>query len=152
MKKEWVDEGSTQLHLRDMSALLLVDGSCVLCDGVARAVFALDSKAKIEFSTLQGETASELRGAGTIPDTMDSVILVRQWRTDQAQAFVKSDAVIELGKMLEFPWNLFVLGKFLPLAVRNALYDLVARNRLKWFGKKAKCGLPEETFKERTLP
>ena len=66
-------------------------------------------------------------------------------------AWLKSEGSIRMAEGLGFPWRLAAAFRVLPLALRDTLYETVARNRLKWFGKRATCYLPDAKFADRFL-
>jgi predicted DCC family thiol-disulfide oxidoreductase YuxK len=67
------------------------------------------------------------------------------------QAWFKSEASIRIFEHLGFPWSLAWAGRFLPLAMRDRLYNIVARNRLRWFGSRETCYLPDTAQLDRFL-
>ena len=130
-----------------MKPLVIVDGKCVLCDGVARFLGGIDRTGELRFTTLQGETADRLGAAGVIDRSIDTVFYVRGGR-----GYIKSQAVLELASDLGFPWSALRVFQLVPVGWRDGLYDFIASRRFRWFGEKATCGLPKDTLKERVLP
>lgn len=65
--------------------------------------------------------------------------------------FTKSEAVIELGGIIGGWHRLLRLGRLLPQTLRNMLYDGIAQNRYRWFGKHESCWLPKPEWKSRFL-
>jgi predicted DCC family thiol-disulfide oxidoreductase YuxK len=66
-------------------------------------------------------------------------------------AWFKSEGSIRMAEGLGFPWSLAAVFRVLPRAWRDFLYDTLARNRLRWFGKRASCYLPDPKFRGRFL-
>lgn len=81
---------------------------------------------------------------GFSPENFDTVVLV-----DGDCVFTRSDVPLEIVRRLGGAWFLFGFFKIIPRPVRNVVYDCIARNRYRWFGKKAECMLPRPEWKER---
>ena len=116
--------------------IVLFDGICNLCNASVRFIIKHDKKSKIQFASLQSETAKQLLLNKAI-DTqkIDSIIFI----TDE-MIFFKSDAAIEIAKMLDgFP-NYLKYFQFIPRAIRDIVYDLIAKNRYRLFGKSCAIG------------
>ena len=122
----WPDDG-----------VILYDGVCVLCSGAARFVIARDPGAAFRFVTVQqpfGRELAQRLGIDTaFPETNAAIIAGR--------AFFKSDVTIEVLSRLS-GWRWVRLGRLVPRALRDAVYDLIARNRYRWFGQTEQCALP----------
>ncbi|BDU78323.1 thiol-disulfide oxidoreductase DCC family protein [Mesoterricola sediminis] len=107
-------------------ALIRFDGGCVLCRGWVRFLLARDRAGRLRFAPLEapGDTVVVETAAGT---------------------FRRSDAVLEVLKRLPAPWRWAGLLRALPRPWRDAVYDAVARNRHRWFGRDESCPvLPPE--------
>lgn len=121
-----------------MSQVILFDGVCNLCNGFVQFVIKEDHHSVFRFASLQSDYAKKLLSE-TSPEISetDSVILV----TQNGELLVKSDAALAVLKELpRFSWLYFL--RFLPVTFRNLLYDFIARNRYRWFGKKEECMIP----------
>ncbi len=77
---------------------------------------------------------------------IDSILLIKD-----ASVHIKSNAALEIARSLNSPWPLLGLLRFLPLKLRDYVYDFIARNRYRWFGKKATCMIPTADIKNRFL-
>ena len=127
--------------------LILFDGVCNLCHGSVRWVLARDKRARFEFASLQSQVAAKaLEGAWPEETPPDSIVLIVG-----DQILIRSDAAIEVGVQLGFPWCLGVTFKILPRRLRDAIYKWVARNRYRWFGQRDSCSLPSPGEAERFL-
>jgi len=117
--------------------VILFDGVCVLCSRWARFVIERDPEASFRFVAVQeayGTALAERLGIDvTFPETNAAIIAGR--------AFFKSDAGIEVLSQLP-GWSWVRLGRLVPRLLRDAAYDLVARNRYHWFGRTDECLLP----------
>jgi predicted DCC family thiol-disulfide oxidoreductase YuxK len=68
-----------------------------------------------------------------------------------AAYYIKSTAVLKIAQIIGFPYNLFTIFMIIPAPIRNIIYDLFAKNRYKWFGKKESCMVPTPELKEKFL-
>ncbi|NJL75454.1 MAG: thiol-disulfide oxidoreductase DCC family protein [Saprospiraceae bacterium] len=129
-------------------SVLLFDGVCNLCNGFVQFVIQRDKEEKFKFAPLQSEIAAQLL-AGTVvqPYLLNSVVLVEGKRV-----YTHSDAALLVGKRLGGIW--FVLSSLaavFPTSFRNVVYNWIAKNRYRWFGKKEACMLPTPKLKNRFL-
>jgi predicted DCC family thiol-disulfide oxidoreductase YuxK len=117
--------------------LILFDGVCVLCSRWARFVIDRDPAASFRFVAVQEPYGRALAGRLGIdpgfPETNAAMI--------GGRAYFKSDAAIEVLSRLP-GWSWIRLGRVVPRGLRNAVYDFVARNRYRWFGRRDDCLLP----------
>jgi predicted DCC family thiol-disulfide oxidoreductase YuxK len=129
-----------------LDPVLFYDGECNLCHWAVRRVIRYDRKALFRFSPLQGELAREI-GVAKPEEPMNTVLLYHQ-----GMVYAKSRAVFKVMQLLGFPYSIFSVFKVLPLFVTDGLYNVVARNRHRWFGRKEACLIPEPRLMERFLP
>jgi predicted DCC family thiol-disulfide oxidoreductase YuxK len=123
------------------------DGYCGLCDRFVQFVLRRDRAGRYRFAPLQGSTAQERVPATLDPRASQTVIL------EEAGRFrVRSDAALEILSGLGGAWRLAGLLRVIPRPVRDAVYDLVARNRNRWFGRLAECRIPQPSERDRFLP
>lgn len=130
--------------MTEQNAIILFDGFCKLCNGTVDFLIKKDHKRQFRFIPLQSEIGKRLIRKFKIQLDIDSVILIRF-----NKVFLESDAAIEIAEMLNYPWKLGVITKFIPAKIRNKLYQWIARNRYRWFGKREVCRIP--TSEEREL-
>lgn len=123
--------------------IIYFDGVCGLCNGFIDFIIKVDKKKKFSFSPLQSEYAGK-----NLPEalTQDLKSVVYQ---NEDEIFLKSDAVIKIFLDLGGLWKLFGFARLLPIGFRNWLYDQVAANRYKIFGKKDTCRLPSAEERSR---
>ncbi len=127
--------------------LLLFDGVCNLCNGFVQWVIVRDKKGVFKFAALQSETGQqELKKLGKNTETFDSVVLIAG-----SKVLTQSDAAIEIAAQLGGIWSLSPMLRVFPRFLRNAVYNWVARNRYRWFGKREQCMLPRPEWKDRFL-
>jgi predicted DCC family thiol-disulfide oxidoreductase YuxK len=127
--------------------VVFFDGVCGLCNAWVDFVIARDWQGRFRFSPLQGATARDW--LQMTPETsLDSVALV-----DAAGVHRKSDAVGRILVQLGGVWRpMGWLLHLIPRPVRNWGYDVVARRRYRWFGRKEACRLPTPAERARFLP
>ena len=127
--------------------ILLFDGVCNLCNGSVQWVIARDPAARFRFASLQSDAGRALLAAHGLPQgDMDTVVLV-----DGASHFTKSDAALETMRRLGGAWRLGGLLRLVPRALRDAVYDWVARNRYARWGKRDECWIPTPELRARFL-
>jgi predicted DCC family thiol-disulfide oxidoreductase YuxK len=128
------------------SPIILFDGVCNLCNGAVQFVLSNDPNKAFKFASLQSEFAQDFLKNHQLPtQNFDTLILI-----ENESVFIKSKAVFKIAKYLpKYRW-LNIL-RFLPVSISDFFYNIVSKNRLKWFGKRESCWLPTEDFKERFL-
>jgi predicted DCC family thiol-disulfide oxidoreductase YuxK len=127
----------------DSPYIILFDGYCNLCSGFVRWLIRRDKSARFRFLPLQSDEARQLlklsEGENASKNDPDSVILYHDGTIRE-----RSEAVLEIFKILGGIWRLMAPFKYLPLAWRDNLYNFVARNRYRWFGRRSQCMIPEK--------
>ena len=131
----------------DDRPIIIFDGYCALCSGWATFVLRHDDAGRYRLLAAQSPLGHALyRHYGLDPDDYETNILLEEGR-----AWLKSEGSIRVFERLGFPWSLIAVGRVLPLRVRDWLYAIVARNRLRWFGRRAVCYRPDPAEAERFL-
>ncbi len=135
------------LQIMVETPLILFDGVCNFCNYWVNFAIKKDRKKKLKFTTLQGATAKQLLPKYHInPTSLSSVILI-----DNGKVYTQSSAAIRICKYLDGGWKLFYGLIIIPKFIRDFFYNIIARNRYKWFGKKERCMVPTPELKERFL-
>ena len=107
----------------------------------------IDPKGKFQFAALQSEFGQEVMGKAKLPvNELNTVILYHN-----GKIFTHSDVPLEICRLLGGFWRLFLIFKLIPRALRNRIYNWVARNRYRWFGKSESCMIPTPELRERFL-
>ncbi|HBH47903.1 MAG TPA: thiol-disulfide oxidoreductase [Bacteroidales bacterium] len=120
--------------------LIIYDGVCLLCDKFVRFVIKYDKKDRFRFKPYQHSAESVMQQKG-----LESVLLVNKNKT-----YDKSSAAIRILAMLRGPiWRGFFVLLIIPKPIRDFLYNLIARNRYKVFGRTDECILPDESVKHK---
>ncbi|SDN33568.1 thiol-disulfide oxidoreductase DCC family protein [Alkalicoccus daliensis] len=130
-----------------MRQILLFDGVCNLCNSAVNFIMKNDNKNQFNFASLQSNKGEELLREFKVPLAVESVVLIRA----DGRAFVKSDAVLEICSLLGGPLKILKIFKFFPRPLRDAMYDLIAKFRYRFFGKKETCRLPTKEERARFL-
>jgi predicted DCC family thiol-disulfide oxidoreductase YuxK len=120
------------------SPILIFDGNCNLCNGLVKFIIKQDNRGRILCVYLQSETGKSLIANFSIdPSDIDSAIFI-----SSEGLFLKSSAILHLFKELGGVWKLLYGFIIFPLFIRDSLYNLVARNRYKMFGRQVSCVYP----------
>ena len=126
--------------------LILFDGVCVFCSRWVRLVMRLDRERRFRFLPIQSERGRALAARhGIDPDAPETNAVV--W---DGRLWFKSDAALTV--LGAFPETAPLAGlKRLPRALRDPVYDLIARNRYRIFGRTDRCMVPSAAERERFL-
>jgi predicted DCC family thiol-disulfide oxidoreductase YuxK len=148
--------GRACLHCME-SQIVFFDDYCVLCSRSVRFIYRNDRRGMFRFASFDSEAFRaiaeklpeqfQVRGSGVSEASQGSVVLYRRGRVH-----LRSAAALRIAMLLRFPWPLLAAGLALPPFIRDAVYNLIARNRYRWFGKRETCFLPGEGLRERFLP
>lgn len=126
--------------------VILFDGVCNLCTGSVQFILKRDKEKKFMFASLQSNYGQELLKQFHLPiDTFNSFILYQ----DQ-KIFIRSTAALKMFQQLK-GWGWVKLFWIVPKFIRDGVYNLIAKNRYKWFGQKNECWLPTPELKARFL-
>ena len=119
-------------------AVLLVDGQCLLCNRITHFVARRDKARVFQFAMLQSLVGQQLLVEGNFPlEEIDTFVMVQGERH-----YTKSDAALRVFRKLDGWWRILYLFIVVPLAWRNWVYDIIARNRYRIFGRADVCLLP----------
>ncbi|RLM72757.1 thiol-disulfide oxidoreductase DCC family protein [Halorubrum sp. Atlit-26R] len=129
------------------AAVVLFDGVCNLCSGFVQFIFPRDPEGKYRFASLQSDVGRELLADHDLPtDELESIVLI-----EDGEAYVKSAAVIRIAAGLGGAYRLLAPFRHVPRSVRDRVYDFVADNRYRWFGKKDRCMMPSGDVESRFI-
>ena len=136
------------LNLPPNKKIILFDGVCNLCDNAVQYVIKHDKKDVFRFVALQSDLGKKILNYLNVDTSkMDSIILYEPG----IAYFYKSDAALEIVKDLNVFLKWSIIFKIIPSSLRNPIYDYVARNRYKWYGKKDACMIPTPELKAKFL-
>jgi predicted DCC family thiol-disulfide oxidoreductase YuxK len=128
-----------------MERIILFDGVCNFCNSSINFVMDHDPKFRFKFAPLQSNFAQErLAKAGLNTQDFDTVVLL-----EGDKVYTRSGAALRIAKNLSGAWPLLYGFVIVPPFIRNAVYNWVARNRYRWFGKQENCRLPSPEERAR---
>ena len=128
--------------------IILFDGVCNLCNSAVQFVIKHDKKDIFRFVALQSELGKEiLAHIGIDTKNIDSIVLYEPG----VAYYYKSSAAIQIARNLGGFWHFGTAFRIIPTGIRNQLYDYIAKNRYKWYGKKESCMIPTPELKIKFL-
>jgi predicted DCC family thiol-disulfide oxidoreductase YuxK len=131
----------------DDKPIIIFDGYCALCAGWAAFVLRHDATGRYRLLSAQSPLGRALYlHYGLDPEDYETNILIVD-----GLAWFKSEGSIRMAEGLGFPWRLAAVFRVLPRAWRDRMYALIARNRLRWFGKRATCYRGDPRFADRFI-
>lgn len=127
--------------------IVLFDAECVLCSANAQFILTHDKAERFRLASMQGDIGASLfRTHGLDPADPTSILVI-----DGPIVRKDSDAVLSIYEGLGYPWRLAAVLRIMPTVVRDSIYRLIARNRYRWFGKRATCWVAPERYRSRML-
>jgi len=119
--------------------IILFDGVCNLCNRSIQFIIKRDKKDEFRFATLQGDIGRQLVQERNIDTSrVDSIILIEPG----VAFYTKSTAALKIGASFGGFWKIINVLNLIPRQLRDIVYDLVAKYRYRWFGKKEQCMVP----------
>jgi predicted DCC family thiol-disulfide oxidoreductase YuxK len=123
----------------DDHPIIIYDGKCRMCSGFVRFILRHDKRDCFRFIAAQSPLGTALyQHYGLDSVDYETNILLERGRT-----WLKSEGSIRMFEHLGLPWSCMTIGRLLPLRIRDSLYEVIARNRLRWFGKRQTCYLQD---------
>jgi predicted DCC family thiol-disulfide oxidoreductase YuxK len=119
--------------------LVVFDGYCYLCSGWARFIARHPVTPPFRLVAMQSDEGRRLLAAQGIDPENPSTFLV----IDGSRMLVESEGAIHVVTALGGRWKCAAIFRLIPRRIRDPLYRLLARNRYRWFGRRAVCYLPE---------
>ncbi|MGI8582809.1 MAG: thiol-disulfide oxidoreductase DCC family protein [Chitinophagaceae bacterium] len=127
--------------------IVLFDGVCNLCNGAVQFIIRHDKNEKFLFASLQSEIGKRILSSNNLSrDDLKTFLLIEDERV-----FTKSTAALRVIKQLNGFISILYTFNVIPKFIRDSIYDMVARNRYNWFGKKDECMIPTPQLKARFL-
>jgi len=128
--------------------IILFDGVCNLCDSAVQFVIQHDTKDVFRFVALQSELGHQIiKHIGINTQNIDSIILYEPG----IAYYYKSEAALQITRNLGGFFHFGTIFKIIPTSIANQLYDYIAKNRYKWYGKKESCMIPTTELKAKFL-
>jgi predicted DCC family thiol-disulfide oxidoreductase YuxK len=132
---------------RVVQPIVLFDGVCKFCNSSINFLIDRDASARLRFAALQSATGqSLLRKFGLRTTRFDTLVLV-----EGEQCHVRSTAAIRIAAYLGSWWRLTACALFIPAFLRDFAYNVLARNRYRWFGTLDACRVPTPDIRQRFL-
>jgi predicted DCC family thiol-disulfide oxidoreductase YuxK len=129
------------------NATVLFDGECNLCNGSVQFILRRDPAGRFRFASLQSDAGRELRHQyGLHTESIDTVVLIAG-----DKAYTRSDAALGIARRLGGLWPVLYVGMIVPRFIRDRIYNFIARNRYRWFGKRESCYMPTPELRGRFL-
>lgn len=136
------------LNIPKDKKIILFDGICNLCDSAVQMIIKNDTKDLFRFVALQSDLGQKIiQHLGIDTQKTDSIILYQPGFA----YYYKSEAVLEIAKDLGGIFNFGTLFSILPTSFNNYVYDFIAKNRYKWYGKKDACLIPTKEIQAKFL-
>jgi predicted DCC family thiol-disulfide oxidoreductase YuxK len=126
--------------------IIVFDGVCNFCNRVVQIIIRHDPSAQIHFTAQQTEAGEKLLHQYSIKESISSVVFITK-----GAVYYQSDAVIEIAKLLTGWPGVFKYTFIVPRFFRNYIYQLIAANRYRLFGKQDQCMVPKEEDKKRFI-
>ncbi|MFD1136070.1 thiol-disulfide oxidoreductase DCC family protein [Paenibacillus urinalis] len=129
--------------------IVLIDGVCHLCQGITKWIIQRDSEGVFYFASLQSEVGRRLLEQGGLSvDALDTFVYIEKGRYH-----TRSTAALKVARRLKFPYYLAYGFIIVPKFIRDIVYNFIARNRYRWFGRDGEdaCMLPTPEIRERFL-
>jgi predicted DCC family thiol-disulfide oxidoreductase YuxK len=127
--------------------IVLFDGVCNYCNDKINFIIKNDKQDVFRFVALQSETGQKIIKYLGIANSIDSIVLYEPGYA----YFIKSEAVFRIIKHLSSSVRLLLFFNFIPTRIKNIFYDLIAKNRYNWYGKKESCMIPTEEVKRKFI-
>lgn len=136
------------MQKRNAKPVILFDGYCNLCSSSVVFIIKRDIRDIFRFASLQSDIAGRLLSEmGIIPQKVpDSVVLI-----EKGNLYTRSKAALQIVKRLKFPWPLLYGFIVIPGFIRDPVYDWIAKNRYKWFGKRSSCFIPKKDVSHKFM-
>lgn len=127
--------------------IILFDGVCNYCNAKINFIIKHDNKDVFRFVALQSDKGKEIIKYLGISNTMDSIVLYEPG----VAYYIKSQAIFSILKELNTGYQWVLLLNFIPNSIKDLVYDYIARNRYKWYGKKEACMIPTEEITNKFI-
>lgn len=127
--------------------IILFDGVCNLCTSSIQFVLKHEKNKEFRFASLQSKFGENILKKHNLDiENYDSIIFL-----ENDNIYFKSSAALKIAKKLKFPFNIISIFIISPKFIRNPIYNFIAKNRYKWFGKKDVCFVATEELLDRFL-
>lgn len=126
--------------LEEGKKIILFDGVCNLCNSAVAFIIKRDKNDMFRFASLQSDIGQRfIKELGIDTSKVDSILLIEP---KESKYYHKSTAALQIAKQLSGVFPILSVFLILPKFLRDWVYDIIAKNRYKWFGKKDSCLIP----------
>lgn len=129
-----------------MRNIVFFDGVCHLCNGFVDSIISRDKKHFLFFAPLQGSTAEQILSTND-REKLDTIVYFSSGKT-----YYRSAAILKILSSLGGIYKIFSIAWLIPSPLRDIIYNLIAKNRYSWFGKRDFCRLPSNEERSYLLP
>ncbi len=124
--------------------IILFDGVCNLCNSAVNFIIKRDKNDVFRYASLQSEVGRALaKERGVDSSKLDTILLIEP----SIVYYHKSTAALQIAKQLSGGYPLLSIFLIFPKFLRDWIYDIIAKNRYKWFGKRESCVIPTPELK-----
>ena len=128
-------------------SVILFDGYCNLCNSQVNSILRFDSKKIFYFSNLDSSFSKKVIKENKVESLEGKTIILYH----NNKIIIKSNAAIKIAYLLGGFFKIFIIFKILPNFVRDWIYDVISRNRYRWFGKSDSCYIPKKEILDRFI-
>jgi predicted DCC family thiol-disulfide oxidoreductase YuxK len=129
------------------NGIILFDGVCNLCNASINYVIDRDKQKYFRYAALQSKSGETYLNKFNMPaDVFNTIVLV-----EGDKFYTRSTAALRIAKKMDGAWPLLYTFIIIPTFIRNVVYDFVAKNRYKWFGREETCRIPTPELKSLFL-
>lgn len=126
--------------------IVFYDGVCGLCHRSVRWLIRHDRKRRLRYAALQSELSRSLLRPQGLDLSSGTIVF-----SDQGRIYLKSEAIIRILQRIKGRYHPAGCLLWIPVRWRDGIYDWVAQNRYRWFGKYDTCPLPDEKTRDLFL-
>ena len=128
-------------------SVILFDGYCNLCNSQVNSILRFDSKKIFYFSNLDSSFSKKVIKENKVESLEGKTIILYH----NNKIIIKSNAAIKIAYLLGGFFKIFIIFKILPSFIRDGIYDVISRNRYRWFGKSDSCYIPQKEILDRFI-
>jgi predicted DCC family thiol-disulfide oxidoreductase YuxK len=129
---------------KDLS-IVIYDGECNLCDSSVNFILKHEKEKELFFTHLKASTGQKIKAEFNLADDFDGVLLFEKGRL-----YIKSEAALRISLYLKKPYSFFAYFFWVPLFIRDGIYNFIAKKRYAWFGKDD-CLIPDISIRKRFI-
>ncbi len=128
-------------------AVVVFDGECAFCSRWVDFLLRFDRTDTFRFTARQSESGAALLSRAGLPEAGVGSIILVEGNTIR----LRSEATLRMLTLLGLPFSLTGILRVIPVSFRDAVYDTIARNRTRWFGKMSTCRAPMPNERHRFI-